>query len=359
MEAQQGEITGRFPGLQTVLVSDVPGLLTGMDSGLCGAAVIFEDAWVNYQAQPGKEHCDKMSVGTALYSIGNGIPVNPAYSAAFSWAISRALSSGRLVTNGQATNHQPPATPPDLTLLLTNPNPTTDLSTHRGCLPSLPPCLPSTWPSRSRTGWYAKEETAARSVFLPPNRCTKAAAEDAGGLSGGKRGGGGIGLEADTGFQQITIINFSGPLLLTVLCSTVGLVLSCFHANKHSLMAAKQHHAAKHAARAAYRTALAASRMKKAMSLIGGHDAHGASGKMGGAAATFHVGGRQRSATTGGGSTAMEAAAAAVAAAAAAAAATAAPPLSPGLLAKPPSKFGELEAALTKTVTKSTGESDV
>jgi hypothetical protein len=70
---------------------------------------------------------------------------------------------------------------------------------------------------------------------------------------------------ADAGIVQMKVENFMGPLLVTVLCSTVGLVISCFNADKRSIIAAEQRYASKHAHNAAHKATVAAAKMKTAI----------------------------------------------------------------------------------------------
>jgi hypothetical protein len=77
------------------------------------------------------------------------------------------------------------------------------------------------------------------------------------------------------------VTNFMGPLLVTVLCSTAGLVISCFNADKRSIIAAEQKYAAKHAFQAAVQATLAAAKIKTAIKRQSAHfpSPHGTSFK--------------------------------------------------------------------------------
>jgi hypothetical protein len=90
MQAQQVSLLGNYPGLRTLATADSTSSLAALDAGLCGAAVMFEDAWNNLKDQ----HCDKILVGTPLYSMANAVPVRSDLAAAFSWAISQAVLTG-------------------------------------------------------------------------------------------------------------------------------------------------------------------------------------------------------------------------------------------------------------------------
>jgi hypothetical protein len=133
-----------------------------LDKGTCGAVVLFEDAWMNYYRAEHGRHCNKMRVGTPLYTVQNAMPVRSDLNAALSWAIAKALG----------------------------------------------------------VGLYAQQETAAKAVYWTDGQC---------------KGGSTI---LDGGFKPMTLVDFSGPLLFTFVCSTAGLVLSCCNSGSTARKAA-------------------------------------------------------------------------------------------------------------------------
>jgi hypothetical protein len=152
MDAQASQLRCLWPGLKLITVETTEEGLAALDAGKCAAVVIYEDAWTNLQAAADKRHCNKVQVGTPLYSEQNGMPVREDLNSAISWAIADALAEG----------------------------------------------------------WYAQEETTAKSMFWAESSCQTTAD-----VSG-------------RGYQGISIWHFSGPLCITIIGSTFGLLLSVF-----------------------------------------------------------------------------------------------------------------------------------
>jgi hypothetical protein len=152
MDAHKAYLVGRFPGVKVVSVGTSSEGLEEMDKGTCGCVIMYEDAWSNYRRGT---HCNKVAVGTPLYALHNGLPVREDISAAVSYVISQALFRG----------------------------------------------------------WYAEEETKARSVYWSAPDCS-----GGGELEAGKKG-----------FRALTWLNFVGPLFVTFMCSTAGVLVHCLY----------------------------------------------------------------------------------------------------------------------------------
>mmetsp|Transcript_11405 Transcript_11405/g.22003 ORF Transcript_11405/g.22003 Transcript_11405/m.22003 type:complete len:555 (+) Transcript_11405:91-1755(+) len=72
-------------------------VVDGMDNGLCDVAIMAEDCLKAAQAglySNDDRHCNKMTVGKAVFTLGLSVPVNSAVQQAMSWAMVRQMEHG-------------------------------------------------------------------------------------------------------------------------------------------------------------------------------------------------------------------------------------------------------------------------
>jgi hypothetical protein len=103
LQSVQEMVSGYYPQLKNgdnlFGYPNAKSILAGMDDGKCDVGVLTADEFA--AAQSGKytpsvptQHCDKVQVGTPLFSISNSVPVREVFHASISWAFLTAGNKG-------------------------------------------------------------------------------------------------------------------------------------------------------------------------------------------------------------------------------------------------------------------------
>ena len=102
LHAVEKSLVAKYPQLGKLSVSAATDrdALRNMDAGLCQHVLMMEDAWSNAQSGAllqdygGPAHCNKMKVGTALFTIENAMPVREDLQFPLSWVFTKYLEQG-------------------------------------------------------------------------------------------------------------------------------------------------------------------------------------------------------------------------------------------------------------------------
>jgi hypothetical protein len=93
IEALRLPMLGRYPSLKVETFTNTKKVLQAMDDGICGAAVVGEDDWLNLQRKD-DTNCNKMPIGGSVFALANALPVLKDLQPSLSWAITIASSAG-------------------------------------------------------------------------------------------------------------------------------------------------------------------------------------------------------------------------------------------------------------------------